>query len=433
MNESAGRLSKYCGGAGVPASVGQPELVGEDVLDRLAGAKPAGTLVDPLRAPRRSRRSRRPLPAARARCGHDPAPRGSLPGPDSETTKSTSPSVAASSATQPPWLKPSSPTGRPRARGMRAEHRQRGERLVGRGRRTSAPSSCRASRRSRACHGPARRRRSRRSVPATRPSRRRRRRRIRRRGRSQAAGRRPRGSTSAPADRPPPSARRSTLRWRVVVMLPPQVRWLRVECPPSRIRTKRVSDGQSVRSASRRTYGSTAARSSARIDSSSSTVTGTVAPPTNDAFRHASGRVAGREPAQDPISLALDEDALELLRRRARTRRPALLELGQPPGPLAGVLARRRLLHEAVLRELTEMERAAGLARAEPAGALGGRRLTERSEQLDEIEPKRVSERTQGAGVRDLHDAKDTFDILDVKELFGVEARKSSPSGVSAR
>ena len=99
-----------------------------------------------------------------------------------------------------------------------------------------------------------------------------------------------------------------------------------------------------------------------------------------------------REPGEDAVSLSLDEDALQLIRRGACVGRPVLLQVGQPPGTLAGVLARRRLLDEAVLRELPQVERAARLARREPPCARGGSCLAEGSEQLDELEPERVGE-----------------------------------------
>ena len=161
----------------------------------------------------------------------------------------------------------------------------------------------------------------------------------------------------------------------------------------------------------RSTYGPR--RSCIRLlrSSSSSTVTGRVAPPTNDDRRHCSGSPgAGRLPGQDPVRLPLHEDPLEFGRRRTTVScRPRLLDVGEPPRPLAGIAARRRLLDEPVLRQLAQVEGAVRLAGTEPTGAGGGGESADRAEQLDQIEPQRVGHRPHGFRVGDAHKAKDSF------------------------
>ncbi len=187
-NESAGRLSKY---SVVPAyqlrsasrswsastsSTGSPARSRRvrSSIHVIASAIASGSV--PLAWSSRSIRSRS--------CAS-----GVTPGPETETTKSTSPSVAASSATQPPWLNPSKPDRSAAARGMGAQNGERGERLAGAVLERLLQPVARASRRTQACRGRVPPRRNLQNAPATRPSRRRRRHRIRRRGRSRGGGR----------------------------------------------------------------------------------------------------------------------------------------------------------------------------------------------------------------------------------------------------
>jgi hypothetical protein len=60
--------------------------------------------------------------------------------------------------------------------------------------------------------------------------------------------------------------------------------------------------------------------------------------------------VAAAGPAEQLLRLPLDEDPVQLVGLRAG--RPALLQVGQLPDPLAAVGAGRRVLDEAVLRQL---------------------------------------------------------------------------------
>ena len=190
---------------------------------------------------------------------------------------------------------------------------------------------------------------------------------------------------------------------------------LRVGVPASRIRTKRASAGHVApvgQPSDVRLERSTEVGSN-RLQLVDSDREGRAADERRPSARPPVAVVC-REPAEDPIGLSLDEDALELIGSRARVGRPALLQIGQAPRTLAGVLARRRLLDEAVLRELAQVERAARLARAELPRTRSSRRLTERPEQLDEVEAKWMGERAERARISDLHNAKDSFDIYEM-------------------
>ena len=136
---------------------------------------------------------------------------------------------------------------------------------------------------------------------------------------------------------------------------------------------------------------------------------------------------------EDPIGLSLDEDALELVGSRAGVGRPVLFQVGEPPGTLAGVLARRRLLDEAVLRELAQVERAARLARAELPGTRRSGGLAQRPEELDEVEAERMGEGPERARIGDLHKAKDSFDITRCQTTLWCFLSLQAPKAVTSR
>src|SRR5690606_15993605 len=125
-------------------------------------------------------------------------------------------------------------------------------------------------------------------------------------------------------------------------------------------------------------------------------------------------------PRQDPIRLALDEDALELVGGRAALGAgPPLLQVGQLPRPLAAVHALLRLLDEAVPRQLAQVVGAARLGGAELAAALRCRGRSAGAQELDQVEPQRVCHGAQCAWVGDVHLPKVSLVFPYVKDFFG--------------
>src|SRR5919204_606165 len=112
------------------------------------------------------------------------------------------------------------------------------------------------------------------------------------------------------------------------------------------------------------------------------------------------------EPGEQVLEVALRDHGREELGggrhlRRLRDARPARVQRRGTPRPFSAPPS-PRLLDEAVLRELAEVERAARGALADRLSGLGGRQRSLATEQAEERESDRVCDRAQGPWVAQL-------------------------------
>ena len=173
----------------------------------------------------------------------------------------------------------------------------------------------------------------------------------------------------------------------------------------------RASSGRVAGSVSRSTYGSSTARSSCRSSPQLGggdrqrrpaherrvLPLGRLAVPAPGPGEHRSASRWMKTRSSWSVIGPDDHSCSSSVSRQSRSRRPA----------------RRRLLHEPVLGQLPEVERAARLAHPEVPPAPGRRRGPERRQRLDQVEPERVRQRPYRPRVRDPHDAKAIFDISE--------------------